>query len=255
MSTREKLVRRADVKDEDIDEIIGIAAELQDADAAAKTGATVDEVRDVARELDIDPAYVDAAVNTLAKRRAEAAAKAEEEAEKAAAQARNLGFLGLGAVTAVGAVLLLIGVSLAITVFVTDAQMDELAAVERRAEANLDVVLERQASLAPQLVALSGGEAATLSGKVTTLQGAPDIEAKLAASDALGLAMAEALGSLPPATDPASQQMRADLQHEVSGIANRITVERRRYEEAHLEYEASLNGLAATVVQGIGLHP
>jgi hypothetical protein len=224
MATREDLLRRPDVPNEDIDDLIGIAQELQDAERRAR-GASVAEVEAVAAELEIDPAYVQQAIDVLRDRRAQ---DAEAAAARSASTRRALliggaallGVLGVGG--GVGAVSASRG----------SAARQELA----RAEANLDVVLQRQAALAPQLVAIAGGEAEGLEALAAKVREGT-VEERMRASEALGAELAKRLGALPPATTDAAAQQRLSLQHELSGAQNRITVERRRYEEARLAAE------------------
>ena len=108
MQTREQLRRRPDVPDEDIDDIIAIASELQEADRRADESATIQEIEAVAEELDIDPSYVEKAIATLEGRREEEAASAEQAREQArrsrAAWARAGRWLALG----MGVVVLLV---------------------------------------------------------------------------------------------------------------------------------------------------
>jgi len=253
MSTREALLQRNDVPDEDIDDIIEIAAQLQDAERDVPKRASVEDVRKVAAELDIDPKHVQAAIAKLEQSRAEQAAQAEQQAAASARTAKTIGLVGVGLIAllvlgGLGATGVVGAVTLSASSSMSSARVDQ-----RRAEAKLAAVLDRQATLAPQLIALAGGDAAELNAGVAQLRDAPDIQAKLAASDALGLAMATALGALPPATDPATQQSRADLQYEVSGIANRITVERRRYDEASLRYDEASTGIGAGIARQVGL--
>ena len=56
------LKARQDVDDDDIPEIIGIAQELQSQAADEDDDLSVEEVEDVARELGIDPKYVEEAI-------------------------------------------------------------------------------------------------------------------------------------------------------------------------------------------------
>jgi hypothetical protein len=254
MSTREILRSRPDVPDEAIDDIIAEAARLQDADQDAASGPTTDDVRAVAAELDIDPRYVDEAIASLADRRAaqeaDAAAATVIQQERAARRRKLLVSGGISVAALLGLVLLGtlgLGWSSARAMYAAD---DRLAA----ADANLLVVQQRQATLAPQLVALAGGQAATLTEQATALQRASSPEERQQASDALGLAMATALGSLPPTTDPASSQQRADLQHEVAGITNRLTVEARRVADARVARDQAHRGTGARIARGIGLY-
>ena len=251
MGTRDTLLQRPDVPNEDIDDIIAIAARLQDEAEAEADRATVQEVEAVAAELDIDPRHVQAAIDALARERAEAE-QAEDEAEETAAQTRRtLGRVGLIGAASFAALVGLVGIVVGALVVSADAGMDAAKNDLERAQTNLETVLDRQASLAPQLVALAGGDAGPLSSQATALKDAEDIPAKLEASDALGIALSTQLGQLP---DTVSEQARSDLRHEVSGTTNRITVERRRYEEARVAYDQSRQGWAAGLARTVGLH-
>ena len=102
MSIRESLRARPDVPDADIDDIIGIAARLQD-EARRPEGASIEAVKAVAAELDIAPEHVEAAIGELERSRdaAQAAAREAERAESAqAARTRSLALSGVGALTA-----------------------------------------------------------------------------------------------------------------------------------------------------------
>ncbi|MCA9570529.1 MAG: hypothetical protein KC656_21955 [Myxococcales bacterium] len=251
MGTRETLFERADVRDEDVDDIVALAARLQDEARDAADEPTAEEVQAVARELDIAPEYVDQAIaKVAAQKEAEAASRAREAQE--AGERRQLLLRGAGVAGALGALGLLGLLGLAVA---ADSRMDTARGVRDQAERSLVVVLDRQASLAPQLVGLAGGDGAELASLASDLRGAGDLDARMAASDALGAAMATALGRLPPAADPATTQSRLELQYEVTGTANRITTERRRYEEADAAYAATRQGLGASIALGLGLHP
>jgi len=241
MPTRQTLLQRPDVADDDVDDVIAIAAELQDADRRAAEGATVQQVEAVADELDIDPAYVDEAIGELARRRDDAAAAAAQE------QAVRRQLLRGGAAGTAGLLLLLL-------LWVGSALpgLWSTAAAVDAAEARLDVVIDRQASLAPQLVALAGGEAGELSDAVAAVRAADAVDERLQAADALGTQMATVLAALPP-TDDASTQLRLNLQYEVTGTANRIATERQRYEQARAAHAAARQGLRARLATTLGL--
>ena len=97
METREALRRRSDVAEGDIDEIIGIAAELADAD---RPGASVAEIEAVARELQIDPKYVERAIEVLGQRREQvqrdAAARAQTTRRALLVGGAAMGVVALG---------------------------------------------------------------------------------------------------------------------------------------------------------------
>mgnify|MGYP000433104429 CR=1 FL=1 len=241
MSTRETLLQRADIPDADVDDVIAIAAELQDADRAAAEGASLEEVEQVAGELDIAPAYVEEALTELKRRREDAAADAAQQAAL-----RKQVLLGGAGLLAGGALLLLLWVGSALPgLWSTAAELDA-------SEAQLNVVIDRQASLAPQLVALAGGEASEVSEAVQAVRAAEGVDERLVAADALGTQMATALARLPP-TDDASKQLRLNLQYEITGTANRIATERQRYEQTRAAYEHTRSGLRAAVATSVGL--
>lgn len=251
MGTREALRRHEGVDNDDIDDIIGIAQELQNARDDAESRATVEEIEAVADDLDIDPALVEEAIAVLQRRREEAAEAARlEAAEAAASRARwaRLGLIGGGGLAAVAAGVLILVVGMA---WSGSVAIDQAEAQVSSAERALDVVLERQASLVPQLVALSGGDSSGLDSLAAAVKGAATTDERLAASERLGEALVGRLGAMSSDDAGASAQQRLDLQHEIVGAQNRITTERRRVEEARAalaEAEASMTGgLARTL--------
>jgi LemA protein len=245
---RTTLLERADVPNDDIDDVIAIAQELQDAQRAEADGASLADVQDVARELDIDPAYVEQALTELTRRREEAQEADEAQAEAAAAQRAAVGrAAGVGLAGLLG---LLVLAMLWVGTAVPGLRTASLEVAT--AEAQLDAVLDRQAGLAPQLVSLAGGDARGLQSHLDAVRSAPDVQAKLQASDALGAAMAERIAQLKP-TDEASQQLRLNLQYEITGSTNRVATERARYERARVAYEQRSHGLRATVARTMGL--
>ncbi len=243
MSVRERLLQRPDVPDEDVDDLVAIAAQLQDEARADDGRATVEDVQRVAGELDIAPEYVEQALGELQRRREEA--KAEEEARSAMLRTAGLSIAGV-------AVCLVLFSGLWVATAVpglrsTAAELDS-------AEAQLEVVLDRQAALAPQLVALAGGDASGLQAQVDAVRQAESLDARVERSSELATAMATMLARTRP-TDEASMQLRLNLQYEVTGSANRIATERQRVEQARVAYEAAHSGLRASLATGLGLAP
>ncbi len=244
MPLRESLRDRPDVPDEDIDDIIEIASRRQDEARAPDRTASRDEVDAVARELDIAPEHVEAAIHTLREQRA-AAAAAKAEAEVATARLRRRVGMGLLAAAVLG---LVGGVGGGM---VGAGTVAAAAAETHAAEARLDAVFDRQAALAPQIAAAAGIDTRGLTRLATELRGAPDVEAKLDASARLGMAMASALGQQAPAANEAESTMRLQVQDDLTGTQNRITVELRRYREAESAWTTAagsgLGGWAVTV--------
>lgn len=234
------LKARADVDDDDIPEIIGIAEELRVQATDADDDLTVAEVEDVARELGIDPKYIEEAI--AEKERRATAGRLEDARAKqlrrrllqgiaTAVLAVMIGTFGLGAMGAGG-----------VKSAASDVQL---------AESSLVTVLERQASLAPQLLALGGGDASTLSDATAAVRDAPDLDGRLRASEQLGVAMAEQLSQL-PTTDDA---VLTNLQYEITGTQNRITTESRRYRAAQAEHAQRAGTLRGRTAVMLGLAP
>lgn len=239
MATLEELKRQRNLSDRDMDEVIERATRLQE--KAGGTGRSVDDVKAVAKELDIDARFVDQAMAELERERA---ARAAEAAEARASRQRMIKVGGLVAAGA-AAVLLLMG-------WAGAGRVRDAERATALAEANLTTVLSRQATLVPQLVALSGGDVSGLRERGAALERAPDLKARLAAAEALRLEMAALIGKLPPAADPATAQQRLSLQHEIVGAQNRVTVEQRRYEEALAGWRAAAGSPSGKVAVTLG---
>lgn len=237
---------RARIPPERLDEVIGRVHDLQEAARAQARALTEEDVAAVAEELGLDRSLVRAALDDLHADDAAAAAEAERAAAEAARRRAAL-TRGVGAV-AIVVVLLVGGLGLSGSMAASSAAADV-----RSAQAALEQVLDRQAALAPQLVALSGGKDPGLAGKAGAVRSAGSLDERLAATDALRLAMAEALGSLPPPSGDAAAQQRLELQHEVTGSQNRIETESRRYREAMARAEGVAGRIDVRVARGIGL--
>ena len=253
MGTREQLRANPRVDNDDIDDIIGIAQELQTAARDEADQATVQEVKDVAAELDVDPAFIEEAIAELGRRRAEAneqAAAAQDEVQKRTAALTRGGLyagllvLGLLALGAVGGSL--IGLSGASRVRTARHAVEQ-------AEVQLDVVLDRQATLVPQLIALSGADASTLQSLAATVRDSTDTAERLQASRALDEEITRVLGEGGGAIDASAAQARRDLRHELAGAQNRIAVEQRRYASAVEELEFAKSSLGGRIAVGVGL--
>jgi hypothetical protein len=245
---RKRLVERPDVPNADVDDVLEIAARRQDEARKAREGATRGEIEAVARELDIDPAHIEGAIDELRLTRA-AAAKSKVEAE----QARGVALRSMGIALAAAAAIGLAGTGLFVgAAWVGAGPVDEAAAATHQAEARLDVVLERQASLAPQLVSLAGGDAGALPTLAAEVRSAQGVDARLVAAEALSTEMASAIGRLPAAATEADGTLRLQLYDEIAGGQNRITTERRRYEEAEAAWRDAASGGLGGAAVGLG---
>ena len=246
MQTREQLRRRPDVPDEDIDDIIAIASELQEADRRADESATVEEIEAVAAELDIDPSYVEKAIATLEGRRAEQAASAEQSREQASRSRARWARAGRWLAMGLGILMLLTsGVALR-----GRSQLAAASANVRGAEASLQVAVERQAALVPRLVALQGGDASRLASLAGAVREAEGAIAQVDASAALDQALAEELGKL---SSSSSADDLIELRYEIVGSQNRISTEQRRYAEALAEWEGVAQQWGPSLALRVGL--
>lgn len=242
---RQVLIARPDVPNADVDDVIEIAARRQDDARERDRGATRSELEAVARELEIAPEHVEAAIGELRERRAAEVQHAEEAKAAALArgQQRRRAFIA-----AAGAVLML-AMSVLGAASLGAGRVTTAASEAHGAEARVDAVLERQAALAPQLASLAGADGGALTVTAATVRDGATLDARLAAANDLSLAMAKQLGALPPPTSEADASLRLQLHDEVSGSQNRVTVELRRYREAEAAWrDTAEHGLGALAV-------
>lgn len=244
---------RADIPDDEVDDIVAIAARLKDEDPARMQGATPEEVAKVAAELDIEPEYVEAALEqwrsdkAAATQAAAAAQKAADKEKKATASRRKTIFLA--AICSVVILMMITGGLATLGAVRVNGAHHKVVMTHSQ----LSVVLDRQATLAPQLVALGGGDIDTLTELASEVGSASDMELRLEKSKQLGIEMAKGLAVEPGTLTDADAQIRLNLQHEVTGTQNRITTEARRYRAAQAEHKAAAAGFTGRLATGYGL--
>lgn len=128
--TETKVETKEKVHIEDVDDVIGLAAQMKDADAER---LTVAELEEVAAELDIDPEYVRQAVQELKRRRGEAA---RLQAQTKAQRSRLMVNTSIGAAVVLGA--------LCVALVAGQSSLSGSLAEVERASAQVTNVLERQ---------------------------------------------------------------------------------------------------------------
>ncbi len=239
MSTREKL-QQQHLSPKKAEDVIERAALLQERARNVSPGQTLQELKTVGAELDIEDRFVDAAVAQL-----------KEEEELAARQVLQRGKMLRSVAMAIGAVM----VSVFALGGVGSLDVRRAAQEADLARANLETVVQRQTSLVPQLLALSGGDASGLTELQRAVEDAKDVDARLKAADALQFAMAQALGKLPPSADANQGQQRLSLQHELVGATNRVTTERRRYDQAMVKWRGETSGGLGALATALRLAP
>ena len=225
MSTRQDLLKRPDLSPEEVDDVIGIAARLQDEALDQASGPTAAEIAAVASELDIAPEYVEQALT----RYQEQKEQKEQALRDKVARARRTRRVALGATGVVLGAALLSALGGAVGASALDTAATDVA----EAEARVTAVVQRQQDLIPGLVAASGG-VASIWPRIR--EGAPLAE-QLAVSSEVSQTAMEVMGRLPAASTDAEAQLRLNLTHELSGAQNRISTELARYEQALARWE------------------
>ena len=240
MDAREQLRQRGGIREDEIDEIIELAAALQDEQRATAEGLRrADALRRTAAELDIDPSLLDEAI-TRHHQQKEGAARAAQQRKKAAGAASLIALGGMA----------LLALVLGGTVAVGTSAVRSAEAEVEHTRARLSAALDRQAQLAPQLLGLAGGDQSRLRAPMDAYAAAEGLDAQLAASAQLSAAMAEALGSLPAST---GEQQRLNLSYELTGAQNRISTEQGRYDAAVEAWRAEAQGVPGRLAISIGL--
>jgi hypothetical protein len=248
MSVRETLLARPDIPDDEVDDIVAIAARLKDEDPARAGGATEAEVAEVAAELDIEAEYVQAALEQWRTDKID-----RVEADKLAAQARKAASARRKALMwGVLASIVLIAMGSLGLATLGAARINGAHHHVVTTQAQLGVVLERQAALAPQLVALGGGDPTEIAALAADVGSTGDMESRLSNSRALGLAMAKEMNGTHHGSR-AELQILLNLQHEVTGTQNRISTESRRYRAAQAAHREVAGGLTGWLATGYGL--
>jgi LemA protein len=237
MATISDIKQQRHLSSAEMDEVIERAAKLQVQSGQGPSGFTVEQLKQLGEEVDIDPRFVDSALEQM---RVE-----KQAASAAAARARALRKKLLLAGAAALALLLLVA-------WLGSSGVREAQGRAEVAGSALAAVIDRQSALLPQLLAMGGGTASELEAHRKRLAEASTPDERAQAADRLQVAMAGALAKLPSPADPAQAQMRLSLHHELVGAQNRITVERRRYDEAMASWRAAGRNPAARLAVGMG---
>ncbi|HEY0073040.1 MAG TPA: LemA family protein [Abditibacteriaceae bacterium] len=230
----------------ELEQVYERAAQLQSGDAFRNPDDNLDRsaLERSAGRAGIDTKYVRQAVEEL--RKEEKSLKAQQiEAEQQKVARQKL--LKKAAVP----VALVIGLFGIISYSSLNSKASEVDAKQ----ANLETVLERRHNLIPNLIAASKAAAAhekqtfsTLSQLQKQAQGAPSFEQKMQAENQLSGAMRQALESL---RDEGSGPLFVRLSDEMAGAENRISVERKRYNEAVQNYNRTAGAFPVVVFRPI----
>ena len=242
MNIHESLQSRPDIPDEDVDDIVALAAALQDEEQKLDAGASASDIARVAAELDIDSRFVETAIEQW---RAAKQADADQAALDARTQSRTIKMFA----STVALVMVVVISSALILGTVGSSNLKAADIAVETAQTQLEVVLDRQIALAPQLVIAGGGSTERVAHIAETLSRETDIDARLRGSTELGVEMSRSLAEAPSDATDATAQMRLNLQYELTGTQNRISTETQRLREAqdaHARAATSLTGRLAT---------
>ena len=230
------------VDSDDVDDIIHIASLLQD---RADRRVSIDDVEKIAIELDISPEKVKEALLFLDQQRAEERARALGIAR--ADQRKRALTIGL----IVGFFVIIFGV----TFLQTRSSSHHLTKLQQAVlehETQLSAVIDRQASLLPQLLSMMGAEDPLLKSQQQRVLEETKVEGKLVLSRALNQQMTTAIAKLPQTQNAADHQAQLNFQYEVIGAQNRISTEQKRYNFARREWELASRGYGARLALAIG---
>jgi len=236
-STRQHLISREDIANEDIDDIIGLASELHELQRRADSGPSIEEIKAVAGELDIDPAFIEQAIVRLQELRH------EEDLQNVAFDLRKKERTKLGAIvvtTLLGIASIALGTQVYLAKHAAVNMQTSIKNVENAA-GYVELVLDRQVALVPQLIAVSGGDPTPLEARISEMQAAESLPARLEVSQSLNVELSRLLSELPPVENDTEAIQRLGLTHELTGIQNRLATERDKLLRAcgHWEREVT----------------
>lgn len=215
----------------ELEQVYERAAQLQSEDAFADPDNDLDRaaLERSAGRAGIHTKYVRQAVEELRGEEKSARARQIEAEQQKLARQKMLKKATIPVVAVIG----LFGV-------ISYSSLNNKANEVQAKQAQLENVLQRRHDLIPNLIAASKSAAAheketfsTLSQLEKQAKAAPNFEQKLQAENQISAAVREALGTL---QDEGSSKLFLRLSDEMAGAENRISVERKRYNESVQNY-------------------
>lgn len=229
-SVDKRQLKERGMSDDEAERVLERAAKLQ-AEREGGRHSTAD-LKAGAAEVGIDPALIDEAKRQL-----------EREARDEQARARKTKRVALLSGGVVAGVLVLGTLATHVSL------NDKLAEVERR-EAQLENVLERRRALVPQLLSLARAQALGASERAKALeQLGREVEAdgplpdQLAADARIADGMRALHEEVARTAGPGQETLVLRIADEMAGAQNRISVERKRYDEAVSEYNRAARAI------------
>ena len=224
---------------DDLDDLIEIASLLQEKETQ-DTHISLEEVESVAAELDISPEKVREALHFLKNKRAKEKQEQEEKQRANQQRIRWMASISIAMIVCIGMGLLALAMSANSAGDKLQMVANEKKALAQQAEAQLKNAIDRQAQLTPQLLAMMGGQIDSLGDLQQLVLQEDDLKTKITLSNRLGIEMAKTIGTLPPSKTAADSTAMLQYQYEVTGAQNRISTEKKRYDESQQERLVSL---------------
>jgi hypothetical protein len=137
-------------------------------------------------------------------------------------------------------VLLALAISADSSVAKLDIAVSQKQSQFKHKEAQLKNAIDRQAKLIPQLLAMMGGEVDSLGSLQQQVLQEDELSEKMNFSNQLGIEIAKTIGTLPPSKNDSDNTTRLQYQYEVTGAQNRISTEKKRYDETKQEWNNAL---------------
>jgi len=225
MEDIKQLLSQEKFTDQEVDEIMRRAAELQQAAEAAEGRIGRADLEAGAEEVGITREFIEQAIQELRTER-------EREAALRAARRRVLSIAGITVV-----------VIIVVTAFFSHRALNARLADFEAKQAQLENVLQRRHDLIPNLIALAKASAAhekelitSLSAVYQELEKAEQFEEKQNLEQKLDASVQQLLTAMRADPQASSTVVFIRLSDEMAGAENRISVERKRYNEAAAIY-------------------
>jgi hypothetical protein len=242
MTTRADLLRHPGIEPDDVDDIIEIAARLQEADREADPARRAKgEAHARPEDLDIAPHFVDEAIGRLARRRHEHAARVVQ----AKAPPRHKG-TAVAVLLFTAAAVLFLGWLLRARSAIDHARLEAW-----RAEVHLEAELQQQVDRSAAVLALI--ETPDLRALAEAAAAPSDVPDRVLAVEQMGDAMIEALRRAPLPRTEAGADLQHQLLAELGESRARIHAAARRWRDAHSEWTQATETTAGRITVAVGL--
>jgi LemA protein len=222
----------------EVDDILQRAAELQHQAEQREEGLSQEALEAGAEAAGIPGQFIEEAIRQLK-------AEREQEAARRAARQRTLKKLGVT-----------VGILLALIALISYGALNRRMAEVEEKRAQLENVLQRRHDLIPSLLAIAKTSAThekelvtSLSQVYQALNQVREFEERQALEQELGTGIRKLLRAMRADPQSFSVTLFVRLSDEIAGAENRISVERKRYNEAVAAYNRTARSLPVLLVR------